>query len=421
MKKKSLAFLLITVLIMSMFLAACGTSENTDDAGGGEGAGDKQKTISVWAMGEEGKKLSELSAKFEEENPNIKVNVQAIPWDTAHDKLLTAVASGKGPDVLQLGSTWVPEFADAGALLDLTPHLEKYPEFAPENYFEGARQSMKFEDQLIGVPWYVETRVLYYRTDLLEEVGYSEAPKTWDELKDAAQKLAARGEGQFGLDIDMNDQITPFIFAWQNGFDADIEDPRLNLDSPEFTEAIEYYTSFFKEGYSSTAKGMDIVQAFKDGVKPMFISGPWMINIVKDQAPDLDGKWSVAVLPAKETNTSAIGGANFSVFHTSKNVDEALKYISYVTDVETQLNWLDISNTLPSRLEAWEDSKLADNEMLATFGEQLKSTKGSPQITQWEKVAQELIASLERIIVGGADLNGELDKFKAEVEKIMED
>src|SRR5690606_33053593 len=140
---------------------------------------DGTKTLNVWAMGEEGKKLSELTAKFEEQNPGIKVKVQAIPWDTAHDKLLTAVASGKGPDVLQLGTTWVPEFADAGALLDLTSYLKDYPQFEPENYFEGAQTSMKHGDQIVGIPWYVETRLVYYRTDLLKEVGYTAAPATW--------------------------------------------------------------------------------------------------------------------------------------------------------------------------------------------------------------------------------------------------
>ncbi|MCC3358492.1 sugar ABC transporter substrate-binding protein [Bacillus sp. REN16] len=415
--KKSFGLLLALMISITMLLAACGGNDTEDAKGGKNG----DKTISVWAMGEEGKKLDELTKKFEEENPGIKVKVQAIPWDTAHDKLLTAVASGKGPDVLQLGTTWVPEFADAGALLDLTPYLEDYPQFKPENYFEGAQTSMHFGDQIVGVPWYVETRLIYYRTDLLEEVGYPNGPATWDELKDAAEKLTARGEGFYGLDIDQADQVTPFIFAWQNGFEFDTEKPNLNLDSPEFEGAMEYLTSYFKEGLSPTTKGMDIIQAFKDGVKPMFFSGPWMINIINDQAPDLDGKWSVAVMPKKETNTSSIGGANFTVFHNSKNVDEALKYIQYVTDVDTQLEWLEISNTLPSRVEAWEDPVLAENEMLSTFGEQLKNTTGSPQITQFEKVAQELIATLEKVNVGGADLSKELDKFRTEVEKIMQD
>lgn len=411
--KKTSKLLGVCILAFSMILGACSNSDNSSSDG--------SKEITVWAMGEEGKKLSELSKKFEEEHPDIKVNVQAIPWENAHDKLLTAVASQKGPDIVQLGTTWVPEFADAGALLDLSPHLEDYPEFKPDNYFEGAAESMTFNDEVIGVPWYVETRVLYYRTDLLKEVGYEEPPATWDELKDAATTLSDRGDDQFGLDIDQNDQITPFIFAWQNGYEMDVENKDLNFDSPEFREALEYYHSYFAEGISQTTEGVDMVQAFKDGVKPMFFSGPWMINILNDQAPDLEGKWDVAVMPEKESNTSSIGGSNLSIFHNSENVDESLEFLSYMNEVDTQLEWLEISNTLPSRVKAWDDPKLSENKMLATFGEQLKETKAAPQLKEFEKMAQELLSSIERINVGGADLDKELDDFSKKANELIEE
>jgi multiple sugar transport system substrate-binding protein len=371
-------------------------------------------------MGEEGKKLSKLAEEFEKENTDMKVKVQAIPWETAHDKLLTAVASKNGPDVLQLGTTWVPEFADAGALLDLTPYLEDYPDFKPENYFAGSADSMTYDDQVVGIPWYIDTRVLYYRTDLLKEAGYDQAPATWDEMKDAATKLNDRGDDVYGLDIDRNDQITPFIFAWQNGYEFEGKD-KMNFDSPEFKEAIEYYTSYFKEGISPTTEGMDIVQAFKDGVKPMFFSGPWMINIINDQAPDLKDKWSVAVMPKKEKNTSSMGGANFSIFHNSENVDESLKFISYVNEVDTQMEWLEMSNTLPSRKEAWEEPKLKDDPLLSVFGEQLKSTKASPQIKEFEKIAQEFLSTIERVTVGDADLDKELEQFNKKAQEMVEE
>ncbi|WP_255437438.1 sugar ABC transporter substrate-binding protein [Thalassobacillus sp. CUG 92003] len=407
--KKSLVMIMLSTMVMAAFLSGCSNSESNAD-------GD-DKTISVWAMGEEGKKLKDLAAKFEQQS-DVKVDVQAIPWDSAHDKLLTAVASQNGPDVLQLGTTWVPEFAEAGALLDLTEYQEEYPEFKQENYFEGAQDTMEYDGQVIGVPWYVETRVLYYREDLLAEVGYDEAPATWDELKDASSKLADRGEGQYGLDIDQNDQITPFIFAWQNGYEADMENDDLNLDSPEFVGAIEYYHSFFEEGISQTTEGEDITQAFSKGSKPMFFSGPWMISILNDQAPDLKGKWGTAVMPKKETGDSSIGGANFSIFHNSEKVDESLEFLSFISEVDTQMDWLEMSNTLPSRVEAWEKSSLQDDPMYASFGKQLENANAGPQIEEWDQVTQELLDSIERINKGDADVEAELEKFNEKVQEI---
>lgn len=405
-------WLLIAVVMTSLTLAGCSDSSSS---------GGDEETVTVWAMGEEGKKLKEFSKNFEEKNEDLTLDVQAIPWDTAHDKLLTAVASGNGPDVVQLGTTWVPEFAEAGALLDLSEHMEGYPNFAKENYFDGSVSTMEHEDQVVGIPWYADTRVIYYRTDVLKEAGYEEAPKTWDELKDAAQKLADRGEDSYGLDIDRNDQITPFIFAWQNGYEANLEEGDLNFDSPEFKEAIEYYTSFFDEGISQKQEGKDIVEAFKDGSKPMFFSGPWMINIINDQAPDLEGKWATAVMPTKETNTSSMGGANLSIFKSSDNVEGALEFVSYMTEVDTQLSWLEESNTLPARTEAWEDPVMQENPMYATFGEQLENTKPGLQTEKFERIAQELLSHIERITVGDADVEKELEEFNQEAQSLIEE
>ncbi|MFG6113678.1 sugar ABC transporter substrate-binding protein [Halobacillus sp. MO56] len=404
--------MILLIVVLSSILVACSSG---DDSGSSE----DNKEVTVWAMGEEGKLLKDFSKKFEE-NSDYKVDVQAIPWDQAHDKLLTAVASGNGPDVVQLGTTWVPEFAEAGALKDLSGSMGDYDSFAKENFFEGSVASMEFDDQVVGIPWYVDTRVLFYRTDLLKEVGYDEAPKTWDELKDAASKLADRGDGMYGLDIDRNDQITPFIFAWQNGYEADLENNDLNIDTPEFKEAIKYYTSYFEEGISQTQQGKDITQAFADGSKPMFFSGPWMVNIINDQAPDIEGKWATAVMPKKETNTSSMGGSVLSVFESADNVDGAMEFISYMTEVETQLDWVETSKTLPSRTEAWEDPMLKDDPMFETFGKQLENTKPGLQTPQFERIAQEFLGSIERITEGGADLEKELEAFNKEAQRLLE-
>lgn len=399
----------------SVVLVACSNGDSGESSS--EGGSD---TITVWAMGEEGKLLKQMAEKFEEENEGLTVDVQALPWENAHDKLLTAVASGKGPDVLQLGTTWVAEFAEAGALLDLSDHVKDNPDFAKENYFEGAQSLMEYNDEIVGIPWYVDTRVLYYRTDVLAEVGYDEAPKSWDELQDAAKKLADRGDDQWGLDIDQNDQIQPFIFAWQNGYEADVEQRDLNLDSQEFIGAMEFYTSFFENGYSQQTQGLDITQAFADGSKPMFFSGPWMINILNDQVPEVEGKWSVATMPGNVTNASSLGGSVLSVFHTSDNVDNAIKFISYMNETDTQLEWLEVSNTLPSRVEAWEDPVLSDDPLFSVFGEQLTNTVAGIPVEEFERIAQELLSALERINAGGADLNEEMEAFNQKAQELVE-
>ncbi|WP_028595642.1 sugar ABC transporter substrate-binding protein [Paenibacillus assamensis] len=410
MKRKSLLAALTVLLMFSVALVGC--------SGGSKETADGEKVLKVWAMGGEGQKLPELVKQYEQQNPGVKIDVQAIPWGNAHDKLMTAVASKSGPDVIQMGTSWIPEFANANALLDLTSYMEKYPNLKEENFFNGAVQTMKHDGKVVGIPWYVETRVLYYRTDLLAEAGYPEGPKTWDDLKDASKKLTARGEGKYGITIDGRDQITTALFGWQNGSDL-INDQREPLfNQPEYVESIEYLKSFWKEGLVPQGLDLDLTAAFKDGTIPMFISGPWMIGTVKEKAPEIDGKWSTIVMPTKKTNTSSIGGSNLSVFSHTKMADEAVKFISYMSEKETQLKWYEMANTLPSVKEAWNDEKLKE-PLVASFGKQLENSRPAPFIKEWETIAQAIIASFEQITVGDADVKTELDALNEKAKEIL--
>lgn len=424
MWKKTASTLLASSLVLAGLLAGCGSNNNAANGvngnGGANGGGDKQVEISVWAMGDEAKSLPQIADDFMKKNPNIKVDVQALPWANAHDKLLTAVASKKGPDVIQMGTTWIPEFANAGALLDLTSLVDKYPEFKEDQFYAGAVNTTKYDGKIVGVPWYTETRVLFYRTDLLKEAGYDQAPRTWEELRDAAKKLADRGQGKYGISIDMNEQSLAFMFARQNGSKLLDDQNKPLFNQPEFVEAVEYLNGFFKDGSAPVDLGLDAVQGLGgEGVVPMFISGPWMINTIKTQAPDLEGKWAVAPLPAKENNISALGGSDLSVFQYTKHQDEALKFIQYMSKPETQIKWMQLTKSLPTNVKAWEDPSLKNDPNYQALQEQLEHSEPMPLLTTWEQIAQTYLKSFERIVRGGAEVQKEMDAFNTEAEKIL--
>ncbi|MCM3054221.1 sugar ABC transporter substrate-binding protein [Caldifermentibacillus hisashii] len=415
-KYKLLISVLLGMLLSSFVLAGCGNGNNAKDGKNGK------TTITVWGMGEEAKSLPEIAKKFEEQNPNIKVNIQAIPWDQAHDKLLTAVASKIGPDVIQMGTTWIPEFAAAGALMDLSSSYEDYPALDPSNFSEGSIETTQYDGKTVAVPWYIDTRVLYYRTDLLAEVGYNEAPKTWEELSDAAQKLALRGDGKYGISIDTKEQSLAFMFARQNGSKLLDENGNPLFDQPEFVEAVKYLNSFFENGSAPIDLGLDITQTFGgDGIIPMFISGPWMVKLISEQAPDIEGKWATAVLPSgKENNTSILGGSNLSVFEYSKNKKAALKFVSFMSEPETQIEWMNLTNSLPAADDAWNNEELANNKLYKTFGEQLQSARPMPMIPEFEQIAQTFLSSFERIYRGQKDINSEIKTFNEQAKDILE-
>ena len=150
--------------------------------------------ITVWAMGAEGDNLGVLADAFMEEFPDVSVEVTAVPWDAAHDKIVTAIAGGEVPDVSLIGTTWMGEFATLGGL-EPTPDT-----IDPAQFFEGAWNTTVVDGVSYGVPWYVETRLIYYRTDLAEEGGFNQAPATWDELTQLAQAMVDGG-AEWGISL----------------------------------------------------------------------------------------------------------------------------------------------------------------------------------------------------------------------------
>lgn len=404
-----------TSLLSLSLLAACG---NGDEESGSEESSD---TLSVWMMGDGNETVQPIFDAYTEET-GIEVDLQSIPWSAAHDRLLTAVASGEGPDVVQMGSTYMAEFTDAGALLDISDYIESSDALSPENFFEGNVATTMFDDNYYGVPWYTETRALYYRTDLLEEVGYPEGPSNWEELYDAAVKLSERGDNMYGFDINLKEQTFGPMFAKQNGSEIinDAGEPVLN--EPEFVEAIEYLHSFVEAGATTNQDlGIELSQSFGgEGIVPMFISGPWSISMIEDQTTDIEGKWDIRTLPeGPVSNVSNTGGANLAVWSSSDHPDEAMDLIEHIVSVDSLMTYYDTTSSLPALVEAWEEEPFQD-EKIAVFGEQLENSEHMPLIEGWDRMSQAYLSSFEQIMVGGADIQETLDNLNEEVKTIIE-
>src|SRR4051812_16333752 len=154
-------------------------------------AGDDH-TLRLWAMGREGEVVSQLIPEFERAHPGLKIEVQQIPWSAAHEKLLTAYVGDATPDIAMLGNTWVPEFAAIDALEPLDSRVAASTEAPKANFFEGVWNTNVVDGVTFGIPWYVDTRVIFYRTDLLANAGYASMPTTWADWRTAMEKIKSR-------------------------------------------------------------------------------------------------------------------------------------------------------------------------------------------------------------------------------------
>jgi multiple sugar transport system substrate-binding protein len=360
----------------ALVLSGCGREE-CGAQGGAEASdvaeGQATGTVSVWAMGTEGENLDALAAGFEETNPDVAVEVTAIPWDAAHDKIATSIAGGQTPDISLIGTTWMGEFAETGAL-DPTPDL-----IDPADFFEGAWNTTVVNDTSYGVPWYVETRLIYYRTDLADKAGV-QPPTTWEDMKTFTQGLQEAG-ADYGISLPPGETgawQTFLPFAWQNGAELMAEDA-WTLDTPEMTEALDYYKSFFTEGIAPDALTTTLESDFANGVYGSFISGPWHMGLLAEQGgDDFADKWDVAPMPAQDSGTSFVGGGDLVVFSGSPNRDAAWKFLQYLTQPDVQSEFYTMVGSLPSVQAAWDSGELAEDPQLATFGAQLEDAKSPP-------------------------------------------
>ncbi|MEV0143497.1 MULTISPECIES: sugar ABC transporter substrate-binding protein [unclassified Nonomuraea] len=406
MIRRNLAAATAVTATLALALSGCGRSNDrprSDAPASRLTNGPATGTITVWAQGTEGEALAGFLKPFKDKNPGVDVKVTAIPWDSAQNKYQTAIAGGTTPDIGMLGSDWMPTFASA---------LRPAPaDIDTGDIFPVSLQTTDIGGARLGVPWYVETRVLFYRTDLMKKAGFDSFPKDWQGFKALATAYQDKTGAKYGVTLPSggwNAFLNNLPFVWSNGADLmNADQTKWTFDTPRTVEALDYLSGFFKEGIANKnpdAETGSTASAFVNGSVPMFISGPWDIPGLKTAGgAGFEDKFAVAPIPAPPggTSTSFAAGANLAVFKNSKNPDAAWKLVQWLTQPDVQVEWFKTVNDLPSRQSAWKDPALTADPKVAVFGEQLKSTKTAPVLTTWTQVSAAADTEIERVFRGG--------------------
>ncbi|HKB33721.1 MAG TPA: extracellular solute-binding protein, partial [Candidatus Dormibacteraeota bacterium] len=383
------------LIAVAFWTAACGGSTPTPSANTDKGP------IQVWTM-EDSTSFTALMQDFTRQT-GIPVQVEAVPWSNVNDKLTTAVASGNGPDLMQVGLSLLPSFESAGALLDLSPYVKDHPGLQSSSYVGAvAADKINPSGKVLSVPWVSDVRVLFYRTDILNAAGISSPPTTWTQFHDDAAKLAQRGKGKYGYYIPQWDSALPVEFTWEAGGNL-MQNGKVTFDTPQFKAAADFYISFYKDKLVPTASDFDQTQGFISGSAPMIISGPYLAAGIKSTAPQLDGKWNVAVLPKDQAGTSLFAGSNMGVWAKSKHVGASLRLLDYLAQTNAQLNWFKSTNELPTAKAALADSTLTSDPMVKIYTNQLQDAQLLPLVPKWDKISQAMLDSLNSIVLKGSD------------------
>jgi multiple sugar transport system substrate-binding protein len=375
--------------------------------------------LNIWAIGNEGEKLPKFVDAFNKENPDAHIKVTSIPWSSAHDKFQTAIAAGNEPDMAQMANTWMADFSQAFAQTPKNLSTKGFP--------KDMLSEVQLNDKTLGLPWYADTRVLYYRTDLAKKAGWDHAPKTWDELKQMASDLKKAGVDnplrQLPKGTDAFMGASPFYFS-SNGDYTD--GSKWTLDSEGMKKGMKFSASFFKEGLSSpnvdANPGSD-TNEFVSGKTAMLFGGPTSVGQINEAGGEGMGeKFATAPIPKMDEksdhSTSYLGGCDWVVFKDSKKQETAWKFIRWASQPKNQVLWYKLSTDLPTQTEAWNDPELKNDDKLAAFGEQLKHAKPAPSINTWQQVSSVADGVVEKIYRGTVSVDDGMKDLQSQADSI---
>src|SRR5438874_7136444 len=239
---------LISIVVAFALAAGCGPSAS------------EETVLRFWAMGREGEVVAKLLPEFEQANPGIRVKVQQLPWTAAHEKLLTAFAGDSTPDICQLGNTWVPEFVALDAIEPLDPYVAGSAIIVADDYFPGIWDTNIIDRRLFGVPWYVDTRLLFYRRDLLAQAGFAAPPTSWQEWRQMLAGIKNRaGPDRYAILLPLNEFEPLLALTLQQDEPLLREGGRWgNFESDGFRRALRFYLDAFQRGWAPPLTNADI-------------------------------------------------------------------------------------------------------------------------------------------------------------------
>ncbi|WP_275003153.1 sugar ABC transporter substrate-binding protein [Promicromonospora iranensis] len=400
----------IGALAVAATTAACGGGSG-DDASEGDG------TLNVWIM--QGTNpdaddfFDEVSTAFEEET-GATLDVEFVEWADAHDRFVTSIAGGTTPDVAETGTTWTPEFADAGALAPLDEQVEGAG--VTDDLVEGLVEAGTYDGQLYGMPWYAGVRSLVYNTEMFEQAGV-EPPTTWAELEDAAAALKEEFPDKIAVAVPGDAEFTVYPWVWGAGGEvATLEGDTWTsqLDSPESQEGIEFWTGLATEGgYSSagatTWRETDVLDSFAAGDVGMAVMGSWTPGAIVDANPDMDGKFAAVPIPGKDggMSPSVLGGSHLSMFETAEDKDLAFAFIEMMTTGEFAQKWGEQSGYFPGQVSLLDETLESTDPLVAPFAEQFVDGGASvPAAPTYGAVQAKATTStmMQSILAGDADV-----------------
>ncbi len=404
--KRTLA--LLTAVLVAVTQPGCG------------GNRPESNKVVMWLVGSEAQAqiIMEIGKEFTKQT-GVEVQCQALSWGDAHSKYLTSIAGEVTPDIGTMGLTWGMEFGELGAMVDLKKEFPEDMTSLEKKIFPSLLNSMRLGEKMYGIPFDMAEHILYYRTDMIPE-----PPTTWPELLSMVQKLKAAGKGMV-FDWGSLDWIGYSPFLWQAGgsyYNAD--NTKVTLDTPEAAGAMNFMADLYKNGVPKTSVPLE--QGMRTGDYPLALSGNWKIISLSVGAPEIKGKWSIAMLPKGPSGkrTAFIGGRVLGVFSSSKKKKESWEFIKFLLEDENQKKLYEASletedSYLPPNMDAWKLLSM-DEKFKTVLQQQARDTQGPPPVLAWDASTRFVNQAIQMVVLREADAATQLKEATVNMQKELD-
>lgn len=412
--KKILAAGLVSLFAIGA-LTGCGGDKKADKAAGG-----KKVQIEYWHVAAEsfgGATVKELVADFNKNNPNIEVVEKYNPdmYKGLTQNLQAAMASGKNPDVVQMGYSFLNYAAENFKYTDLNEAFKNAGDanFMKDNYLPNVLELAQTDDgKQIGLPYSVSVPVLFYNPEIFKQAGLDpeNPPKTWSEVTAAAKTIKEKtGNTGFFMQEYADNWTQQALIESNGGQMLKKVDGKVvaAFDTPESAEAYQVIADMVKDGTGLHATNEEGFQAYLSGKLGMVCT-----TIGKRANFEKSAKFPVKAAPfpafeGKEVKVPA-GGNFLMVF--SKDAEKqkaAIEFIKYLESPAALAKWSTGTGYLPPRKGVAEDpngfKKLVDENKNIQMALDMM-----PMVTKWASFpganglqAEQLLIDARDIILGG--------------------
>jgi len=331
--------------------------------------------------------IEQLISEFEQENPGLHVKVTDLTWANGHDKIVIAFAAHQPPDIMELGSDWIAEFAANDLLADVNPATPDYYSYPA-----------KWNGRNFAYPWLLDSRYLYYNLDLLKRIGKG-TPRNWNELLSDCRGIDSLGEDYFGFGANSAERhrlYKKFLpFLWSNGGQVlNATGDKSELDSPQAIEALSYYLKLCDSGLIESQRRIE--EYFRDGKIGVVVSGGWLLQRLKKTPPNFEYKIGTFFTPSGDKGISFLGGEYLAIYKNSPRKEAAKKLAEFLSRKDNAGRLCDAAGF---GFPPYADLNPADSNIAAEIA-QLSHSISNPPTPIWVDIEQDIEDAIEAAMYG---------------------